>query len=175
MARKDKKVKKTGANKPQKGGKQVDKNNQNFTPPKSISYLIDMGGVGGLFKIGLSLVAWIYLFLFQDRLDVLIWNTIILNAPCFIDIVEYKVPPNVQTPPFYKFRGWLIALFIIAFLFCLFLWGGSANAERLNFDNDIVKLTLKVSISLSIIGTGFSYIGKIYTENSRTKQAEDSK
>lgn len=137
-----------------------------------ISYLVDVGGAGGLIKTGLAFLVWGYLF-FQDKVDVLIWNTLILCVPCLIDVIEFKkVPPNVQSEIFSQFRGWLMILLWVAILFSVFLYGGSANIEGFNCDNIIVKYILKFFILFSVIGVGFSYAAKVYTEGDRLKRAE---
>lgn len=148
--------------------------NQKISFPSLISQLVDIGGVGGLIKIGIAFIIWV-LLLFQNNLNLLVWNTLILNIPCVVDVFEFKnVPNNIQTEKFQKFRGVLIVLLIISILFSLSVWGIQANIEKFNLDKAIIKGIFKFFCSLSVIGVGVVYIGKIYAEGFRLKQIENS-
>lgn len=155
-----------------------DRKNKNSTlkleipPPKVWSDLVDVGGIGGLLKIFFSLLAWFCLAFSKSNFDALIWNTIILNIPCFIDVLDFKVPSNVSTDSFKNLRGGIIAGMFLFILFSSGLILAPVVIEGVNLDNDFVKGCLKAFASLSVISSIFSYAGKVYTEKSRLQQAE---
>lgn len=183
------------------------KDKNNILKPKIsnfelVSYLVDVGGVGGVVKIIFAVVVWILLCRYQNGLNELIWNVMILDIPCLIDVLSFKIPFEASTKRLQIFRGMLITILFTAILFSLIFLGDSLmknspvegslmkdspaedslmedspaedlmDAERTNSDDFIIK-TLKAFASLSVIGTGFSYAGKVYTEKSRLQQAED--
>ena len=159
-----------------KGSKVVQRQNENanrLSLNKVLNYyIIKVGGFGGIVKALLTLLASI-LLVFEARINVLLFNLLILNTPCLIDCIETKrIPENVASKAFINIRtGVIIALWVsIIFSLITFIIGTEVELAEIGWLGYIVKAFNFFSVS----GVVVDYTSKIYVEEEIRKQIDQN-